>query len=165
MELYAADALGGITLFDIAVGGGSSNPNHLIVSNNKLFFSASGPPSGSGTELWSTTGTIASMVKDLDPNPFIGSLQLGEFANSFDFNGLLFFTATDGTNGTELFVSDGTTAGTNLFADLVPGSAASNPRNFIEFNNHMFFAAGAPGVHINYGSAMVLRAAHNCLEI
>ncbi|MBK9400566.1 MAG: T9SS type A sorting domain-containing protein [Bacteroidetes bacterium] len=145
MELYAADASGFITSFDIKPGTASSNPDHLIVSNNKLYFAADGPPSGSARELWSTAGTIASLVKDLNPAPFIGSLQFGEFANSFDFNGLLFFTATDGTNGTELFVSDGTTAGTNLFADLVPGSAASNPRNFIEFNNHMFFSAGAPG--------------------
>ena len=123
MELYAADASGFITSFDIKPGTASSNPDHLIVSNNKLYFAADGPPSGSARELWSTAGTIASLVKDLNPDPFIGSLQFGEFDHSFVYNGLLFFSATDGTNGTELFVSDGTAAGTNLFADLVPGSA------------------------------------------
>ena len=37
-------------------------------------------------------------------------------------NGTLFFTANDGSGGTELWKSDGTAAGTVLVKDICPGS-------------------------------------------
>ena len=39
--------------------------------------------------------------------------------------GTLFFTANDGINGTELWKSDGTAAGTVLVKDINPGSDGS----------------------------------------
>ena len=41
----------------------------------------------------------------------------------------LFFTADDGTNGRELWISDGTTAGTVMLKDINPGAAGSSPSN------------------------------------
>jgi ELWxxDGT repeat protein len=64
-----------------------------------------------------------------------------------EFNDKLYFTADDGKNGYELFVSDGTTEGTQLLVDLYPGennygfNNGSFPSNFIEFNDKIYFSA------------------------
>ncbi len=63
------------------------------------------------------------LVKEI--NPGIGSYN---FADSSDpdslveFNDRLFFSADDGENGKELWVSDGTTKGTQLLIDINPGT-------------------------------------------
>ena len=56
-------------------------------------------------------------------------------------NGTLFFTANDGTNGRELWKSDGTAAGTVLVKDINPGIAGSNPDNLTAVDDRLFFAA------------------------
>ena len=58
-----------------------------------------------------------------------------------DVNGTLFFTATDGLKGTELWKSDGTEAGTVLVKDIRLGSAGSDPSNLINVNGTLYFTA------------------------
>ena len=88
------------------------------------------------------------LVKDI--NPGIGNYS---FADSSDpdslveFNDRLFFTADDGVNGKELWVSDGTAKGTQLLLDINPGTRddgsaySSNASGFTEFNDKLFFSA------------------------
>ena len=45
------------------------------------------------------------------------------------------FSATDGINGTELWTSDGTEAGTSFVKDINTGSLNSNPVNFVSLGN------------------------------
>ena len=63
-----------------------------------------------------------------------------------EFNNQLYFTANDGTNGNELWTTDGTTAGTQLVADINPGAGDSVARysgdgNLTVFDSELFFVA------------------------
>ncbi len=55
------------------------------------------------------------MVKDINP-AWIDSLPF----SLTEVNGTLFFTADDGMNGSELWKSDGTEAGTVMVKDINP---------------------------------------------
>lgn len=56
-----------------------------------------------------------------------------------------YFQATNGTDGSELWVSDGTVAGTNQLINLDGTSANSFPRAFVEYNNTMYFWNNSAG--------------------
>jgi ELWxxDGT repeat protein len=53
----------------------------------------------------------------------------------------VFFTADDGVNGRELWVSDGTAAGTRMVRDIGPGSAGANFYGITRFGNRLAFTA------------------------
>ena len=55
----------------------------------------------------------------------------------------LYFTATDGVAGFEMWVTDGTEAGTTMVKDLNP-SGYSNPRNFVNANGTLYFTTPNP---------------------
>jgi ELWxxDGT repeat protein len=52
-----------------------------------------------------------------------------------------FFAASDATHGEELWVTDGTTAGTRMVKDIKPGAAGSDLNWMARFNNKVVFAA------------------------
>ena len=92
------------------------------------------------------------LVKDINPNVFNGyyggAYPEGSFPNNLtEFNDKLYFSANDGENGRELFVTDGTTEGTQLLVDLDPGSSnygynySSYPAGFTEFDGKLYFSA------------------------
>ena len=56
-------------------------------------------------------------------------------------NGVLYFSATDGTNGRELWKSDGTAAGTARVADIDSGAGSSYPSNLTNVNGVLYFRA------------------------
>ncbi len=64
-------------------------------------------------------------------------------------NGTLFFSASDGSNGGELWKSDGTAAGTMLVKDINP-SGNSSPASLTNVNGELFFRAddGSNGVEL-----------------
>lgn len=64
-------------------------------------------------------------------------------ANMAVLNSTLFLQIEDATAGIELYTSDGTTAGTILLKDIVPGSGDSNPRFFQSALGKILFRAGA----------------------
>lgn len=63
--------------------------------------------------------------------------------------GFFYFAATDGglgSNGRELWRTDGTEAGTTLVKNIRPGAADSNPSGFVLAGNRIYFTAD-DGVH------------------
>jgi ELWxxDGT repeat protein len=91
----------------------SSIPSDLTRYNGAMYFIAS------GDELWKTDGTAAgtTKVKDIDPNKG-GDEGSGSYASMAVFNGKLLFAGDDGVSGSDLWVSDGTEAGTQRLRTL-----------------------------------------------
>lgn len=56
-------------------------------------------------------------------------------------NNNLFFTATDGVHGPELWKSDGTVEGTVMVKDIAPGTDGSNVTSITVFKGMVYFAA------------------------
>jgi ELWxxDGT repeat protein len=56
-------------------------------------------------------------------------------------DGLLLFAATDAVNGKELWVSNGTGAGTVMLQDIAPGATSSTPHEFTVGKDRVFFIA------------------------
>ncbi len=90
-----------------------------------------------------TNTYFVELVKDINPGA-VGSYPYW----SIVFNNNLIFGASDATHGRELWITDGTTAGTILLKDINPGSGSSDSDGyrFIEFNNKVYFCAN-DGVH------------------
>src|SRR2546428_1971648 len=87
--------------------------------------------------------TGARLVKDIAP---VLTLAANSYPAQFvESGGVVFFTARDGANGTELWRTDGTAAGTVLVKDIWVGPNSSDPGNLVDVNGTLFFAALEPG--------------------
>ncbi|HUS72864.1 MAG TPA: ELWxxDGT repeat protein, partial [Sedimentisphaerales bacterium] len=119
---------------------------NLTNVNGTLFFVAFAGGGSFGLELCKSDGTEAGtvMVKDINPG-FMDAFLMYQEAHTFaDVNGTLFFLATDGTNGDELWKSVGTEAGTVMVKDIQPGGGGSYPKNLTNVNGILFFTAIDP---------------------
>ncbi|MEM9986276.1 MAG: hypothetical protein AAF804_14380 [Bacteroidota bacterium] len=108
-----------------------------------------------GREMWISDGTLAGtqMIIDLYPGPKDGVFGTGAPGESFYVwnDSLVYFAGADSVHALdefvfELFVTNGTAAGTQLVGDLVPGAGGANPGNFFEFGGRLYFAATHPTV-------------------
>lgn len=91
-----------------------------------------------------TTAQVPVLVKDINPTGNSGVALLT------CFGGEVYFSATDGANGIELWKTDGTETGTVMVKDINPGSGNGLPQNFTVFNNLLHFSAtdGVNGVQL-----------------
>lgn len=80
------------------------------------------------------------LVKNINSDQF--NIANSDPSNLFTFGNKLLFGANDGDNGKELWLSDGTTAGTILLKDIAENTGNSNPHSFIEVNGLVYFIAG-----------------------
>ena len=93
---------------------------------------------------------VGSATLILDAPTAAGPVQAPTSVSSLTFSGnRLFFTAFD-DHGFELWVTDGTKAGTRLVADLNPGVLGSYPANLVDVGGVLYFTAnsGAGGTKL-----------------
>ena len=147
-ELWATQ--NGVTVYqvkDIRPGSGGSNgsfPSVLTDVNGTLFFKAN--DGTHGNELWKSDGTNAGtiLVKDI-----VSGSSSSQITNIVSFGGFAFFNApqdpVNSSNNYELWKSDGTESGTELYQDINPTSdqfqGGSNLNNFYVANAKMYFSA------------------------
>lgn len=142
IELWKTDGTnaGTVMVKDINVGSSNSSPANLVNFGGTLYFTATDSTTN-GTELWKSDGTSAGtlMVKDINPTASTSSSP----SLLTVVGGTLFFRATGSSTveGTELWKSDGTTAGTVLVLDINAGTANSTPSNLIALGTTLLFSA------------------------
>jgi ELWxxDGT repeat protein len=113
-----------------------SSASNFKEFNGKLFFRGY-QNAQVGDELYVTDGTTAGtyLFKDIRPN---GSSNP---QNLHVFNGYLYFQANNGTDGEELWRTDGTPNNTFQWLEFQLGSNAGYPKNFFNYKGKMFFSA------------------------
>ncbi|MFC1744698.1 ELWxxDGT repeat protein [Candidatus Riflebacteria bacterium] len=141
-ELWKSNGTSGGTVLvkDIFPGSNNSSLDYLTNVNGTLFFKAYDDTNGS--ELWKSDGTSGGtvLVKDINSG-------MGDGPNSSNpsyltnVNGTLFFAADNGTNGAELWKSNGTSSGTVMVMDINSGGGTSSPNYFYNNNGTLFFSA------------------------
>ena len=148
-ELWKSDGTeAGTTLVkDInpGAGGNLSYFAGLTAIDGTLYFAADNGTTGK--ELWKSDGTTAGtvMVADLFTGSTTGGVANGSFPIYFtNVNGVLYFSAFNGTTGRELYMLEA--GGTpKLVADSVPGTNGLEPQALRNINGNLFFSGLVPG--------------------
>lgn len=138
-------------------------PSSMTIHNGTLFCfmqditgrmtSTSPPATVYGLELWKSDGTPTGTVriKDINPgtadcvpinelDPLSGGVKMG-YNRMVPIENNLYFLASDGVSGYELWKTDGTATGTTMVRDIFPGAQSGYPAYMVAMNGSLYFAA------------------------
>ena len=124
---------------------GASTPSNMAALGGQVLFAAN--DGSTGVELWKSDGTISgtSLVKDINPGSTttsgITTPNSSDPTDLVTVGGVVYFAANDGTDGTQLWRSDGTAAGTVMLTDINSAGGGMSPTNLTNVNGKLFFTA------------------------
>lgn len=116
----------------------NANTIYATGAGGNLFFASGQINTSPSYSLWRSDGTTG------------GTFQLstfwGDAARNFKwFNNRMYFAAPSEGYGSELWVTDGTVAGTRMLHDIDPGASGSGPGNMTVVGDMMYFGALTSG--------------------
>lgn len=138
-ELWQSNgtAAGTVMVKDFTPGAKSSDITDMCIRSTTVFFACTG---SDGNELRRSNGIQDGIITVSDIG-LAGSNPTG----FIKFGNYTYFAADDGINGRELWRTDGTEAGTNLFKSINSGFASASPDHFLVVTNGaistLFFVA------------------------
>lgn len=114
--------------------------SQIAMINSKVIVPITNPQVG--MEIANVTATGKTVIKDINPGPAGSDAQMFQV-----FKNKLFFVANDGTNGPEVWSTDGTEAGTSLLKNSVEGTASGvTPKDIFLFKDEIYFSAGSGSI-------------------
>ncbi len=123
-----------------------SNVSHTVNAGTKTYFINTN--SSNISKLWVTSGTKSSTKEAYPDSPTIPVLSITGATKDLmiGLNEKVIFKASNSTAGEELWVSDGTPAGTFMLKDINSGPSGSAIQNFMKLGNKAIFLAN-DGIH------------------
>ncbi len=111
--------------------GGFATMSNPVVTPTGVFFRMFGDNGNQRPHFFDGTGDALELA----------DIVVGA-ADGYFYNGNVYFEGDDSLGaGDELWRTDGTVAGTLAVADILSGSGDSDPKEFVEFNGELYFAA------------------------
>lgn len=116
-------------------------PYFIKVNQSRALYFPGGDTVSGNVELMQTDGTTGgtSLVKDILTGTYSGNIQYLTHMLNKQGDSILVFVANDGVHGNELWVSDGTAAGTRNYTETMTGSNTMNPQQLVWLNNRLIF--------------------------
>jgi ELWxxDGT repeat protein len=115
----------------------------IALDANNLLFMAKGP--SGGKELYRINNATSVVTKVKEINPSGDAFPLGIYSEIINHGGKFYFNANNGVDGFELWVSDGSDAGTFMVKDMNPAPFGhGTAQNFISVASQLFFLANTP---------------------
>ncbi len=126
-----------------------------LLSDGRLVFANYGTSPDYAAELWATETTANAETKRLARFPRPGNMGALRPSGS-----KVYFAGSTPETGTELWVSDGTEAGTKLLHDATPGPDSSEPAWTAAIGDDVYFTRSSAGLfRLSGGQAAELRPA------
>ncbi|BDG05547.1 hypothetical protein [Anaeromyxobacter oryzae] len=134
---------GTVPLGDLLPGPAGSAPSGFAAIGARVVFFAD--DGAHGREPWVTDGTAdgTHLLADLNPGPAPSVAPDARLVPAGP-DGPLFFAASDGASGDELWTTDGSREGTRRVVDLAPGARSSSPADLIVLGDTLLLTADHP---------------------